>query len=64
MFAANLRNRTARLVRVVGASLIALAVGLAPLQAFAWKPKTHVYLAEEAMRDADIANGEGDSDSD
>jgi hypothetical protein len=39
------------------AGALALTTVLAPaLPAHAWKPKTHVYLAEEAMRDA-VADG-------
>lgn len=31
---------------------VALAAALAAPPAYAWKPKTHIYLAEEALRDA------------
>lgn len=36
----------------VRAGLIALALAAAPQTAFAWKPNTHVYLAERALSDA------------
>lgn len=44
-------------LRVATASALALLTALAPAApALAWKPNTHVYLAEEAMKDA-IADG-------
>lgn len=46
-----------RRFRAAAASALALLTALAPAApALAWKPKTHVYLAEEAMRDA-LDNG-------
>lgn len=39
---------------LAGATALALAVCAQP--AYAWKPKTHIYLAEEALRDA-LDNG-------
>lgn len=42
-----------RRLKAVAVSALALATAIAPAgPALAWKPKTHVYLAEEAMRDA------------
>lgn len=49
--------RIAHRLRAACVSTLALATALAPAApALAWKPKTHVYLAEEAMRDA-LDNG-------
>lgn len=49
--------RLRRRLKAVAVSGLALVTALAPAgPALAWKPKTHVYLAEEAMRDA-LDNG-------
>ncbi len=47
-------GRRALLARGAAVTVLSLTLGVSP--ALAWKPKTHIYLAEEAMRDA-LADG-------